>query len=192
MQAFIRGQSPEYVSTAVMGSVLECHDQSCDFLRGMAPDTIGEPAHVYTDIGSGPEPQTLAPTAVRHLGALMARDRGERMRYLSDAGMGDAETASLIALVTGWVDQADLERLGELSQFAVQGELGPGHLLERWITGRCKLQLAMLLAAPDIQDSHLAAAYAVAHAAELVLASYWSAGVPDNGVVAWVPGDDLD
>ena len=64
------------------------------------------------------EPVTFAANAVRHLGALMVRDRDEKMRYLSDAGMGNAEIASLIALVVRWLGEAGLERLGGLSRIA--------------------------------------------------------------------------
>ena len=217
---------PESVSTAVIGSVLECHDQGFHFLGGMVPvvDRAGIQVYVgsdasasvglfapssndkitrgrWFDLGvdydSSPaeaelEPVTFAANAVRHLGALMVRDRDEKMRYLSDAGMGNAEIASLIALVIRWLGEAGLEKLGDLSRIAVESDLGPGHVLERWINGRSQLDLALLLDATPIGDWELAVAYAFAHASELVLASYWSDGVPDDGVLSLVPGDDLD
>ena len=218
---------PESVSTAVMGSVLECHDQGFHFLGGMVPNLIRRPTGVYADTETsgalglvipefdfrttdGPwyhftvdfdlspveveleQGDTLAANAVRHLGLLMGRDRHQRMRYLSDAGMGNAEIASLVSLVVRWLDEAGMEKLGVLSRTAVDSDLGPGHVLERWINGRCKLDLALLLDATPILDWELAVAYAFAHASELVLASYWSDGVPDDEVIFLVAGDDLD
>ena len=217
---------PDSVSTAVIGSVLECHDQGFHFLGGMVPDVNKGRFYDHVDLavpvvfalgdteyevwkadsvryhatvvpgisatGGDLEPATLAANAVRHFRELMGRGRDERMRYLTDAGMRAAEVASLLALVVRWLDEAGLENLGVLSRIAVEGDLGPGHVLERWINGRSKLDLALLLDDTPIGDRELAVAYALAHASALVLASYWSDAVPDDGVLALVPGDDLD
>ena len=106
--------------------------------------------------------------------------------------MGKNEAADLVSLVVGWVDEAGLERLDVLSRIAVQRELGPGYVLERWINGRCQLRLALLLDDPAVKDSDLAVAYAVSHAADLVLASYLSDRDSEGDVVSLVPGDDLE
>ena len=217
---------PEFVSTVVMGSVFECHDQGFHYLGGMVPDldrvgpqvyassntsvafvdfspavrvtfagsVLSEPA--YDDdalpVAAGASSETAEVSAVRHFRALMGRDRDGRMLYLSDAGMEKAEIASLVALVVRWLGEAGLERLGVLSRMAVEGELGPGHVLERWISWRSNLDLALLLNDMPIGDWELAVAYSFAHASELVLASYWSDGVPDDETLSLVPGDDLD
>ena len=226
MQAFIRGQSPERISTAVMGTVLECHDQGFHFLGGMVPGAYDGDPQLYMQAGlpmadwtaeseynvevgigrpvmSPPVPafstsnyrmsaESAEEPAVRHLRELMATGRDGKLTYLSDAGMGKSEAASLISLVVGWVDEAGLERLDGLSRVAAERELGPGHILERWINGRCQLRLALLLDDPAVEDSDLAAAYAVSHAADLVLASYRSDLDAEDDVISLVPGDDLD
>ena len=223
MQAFIRGQSRERISTAVMGTVLECHDQGFHFLGGMVPDAFGEDFQLHLQAGlpiwdrtpefrnrvevgigrpvmssSGPvvsmsdDRISVEESAVRHLREMMAIGRDGKLAYLSNAGMDKAAVASLISLVVGWVDEAGLERLDGLSRVAAQRELGPGHVLERWIDGRCQLRLALLLDDPSVGDFDLAAAYAVSHAAELVLASYWSDVGAEAEVISFVPGDDLD
>ena len=177
---------PESVSTAVISSVLKCHDQGFYFLGGMLPDTtrmhprvylssegvvahrIAHPANdveitdglwsettFYLDpspVAADPEPAAVEAGAVRHLGALMGRDRDGKMRYLSDAGLVEAEVAILIALVVRWLGEAGLDRLGDLSRMAVGGDLGPGHVLERWIDGRSKLDLVLLLDGAPISD----------------------------------------
>ena len=51
MQAIIRGQSPERISTAVMGTVLECHDQGFHFLGGMVPGAYDEDLQVQMQAG---------------------------------------------------------------------------------------------------------------------------------------------
>ena len=130
--------------------------------------------------------------AVGHLRAMIGMGGDGKLAYLSDAGMDKSEAANLISLVVGWVDEAGLERLGDLSRVAAQRELGPGHVLERWINGRCQLRLALLLDDPEVQDSDLAAAYAVSHAAYLVLASYRSDLNVGDDVISLVAGDDLD
>ena len=226
MQDMISAQSRKHISTAVMGSVLECHDQGFHFLGGMVPNAAfaGFQAHMQADwsglhwrvdpgyggdvfVGppvlssSDPLRSAFAPEAgpehseggaVRHLRKLMAMGRDGKMRYLSDAGMGKETAEVLVSLVLGWLDEAGLERLGELSKVAVQRDLGPGHVLERWINGRSQLRLALLLDTESFGDSHLAAAYAVSHAADLVLASYRSGLGADDSDLSFVPGDDLD
>ena len=158
---------PESVSTAVISSVLECHDQGFHFLGGMVPDVARARAQVYlgsdavvthrilyseieieitgrpwskaafypdpSPVATDLEPEAVEAGAVRHLGALMGRDRDGKMHYLSDAGLVEGEVASLVALVVRWLDEAGLERLGDLSRIAIGGDLGPGHVLERWI-----------------------------------------------------------
>ena len=225
MQALLSAQSREHVSTAVMGSVLECHDQGFHFLGGMVPKAAYAGAQAYirgdqlgshwrpdpgfcADLAVGPAvlsssdldlsaaaseagPEDLADGAVRHLRKLMGMGRDAKMRYLSDAGMAKEAAAVLVSLVLGWLDEAGLERLGELSKVAAQGGLGPGHVLERWINGRYQLRLALLLDTEPVGDSDLAAAYAVSHVADLVLASYRSDLDADDSVLSFVPGDDL-
>ena len=226
MQAIFSAQSPDCVSTAVIGSVVVCHDQGFHFLGSMVPDTSVASAQVYMqtdpavprwmfDPGHGldtrdaasalsssprqfsapvpePGPEDLEDRAVRHLRELMRRARDGKMRYLSDAGMDKESSANLVSLVVSWLDEAGLERLGDLSRVAVQRDLGPGHVLERWINGLHQLRLALLLDAESVDHPDLAAAYAVSHAADLVLASYQSDLVADNGVLPLVAGDDLD
>lgn len=154
-------------------------------------DFVVDPDPYLAEIDPEPD-DSLAANAIRHLGVLMGRDRNQRMRYLSDAGMRNQEIATLVSLVVRWLDEAGMERLGILSRTAVDSDLGPGPVLECWINWRCKLDLALLLDATPIPDWELAVAYAFAHASELVLASYWSDGVPDNGALSLVAGDDLD
>lgn len=228
MLGVLATKPPDVISTAVMGSVLECQDRGFHFLGGMVPDVDrGVPeayddsdvsvvirmsrvrlvveakstdvpwsetvlAHEPSALASDLEVGTLAAGAVRHFTELMGRGRDGMMRYLSRAGMAKEEEASLVALVDRWLDEAGLERLGVLSRMAVEGQLGPGHVLETWINGRSKLDLALLLDDTHIRNWELAVAYAFAHASEMVLASYWSDGVPSSGVLSLVPGNDLD
>ena len=189
------------VSIAVMNSVMECHDQGFSFLGGMTPGA--------EDVQ---ESDTPATGAARRLAELMGRNRDKKIRYLSEAGMSDGEVASLIALVTQWLDDAGLERLGSLSRTAVAGDLGPGHVLKQWINAKSQLDLALLLDGARIDGARidgaridgaridgarikgweLSVAYAFARASELVLASYWSDSVPDDKFISLVPGDELD
>ena len=169
------------VSIAVMNSVMECHDQGFSFLGGITPGAEGVQ-----------ELDTPATGAARHLAELMARNRDKKMLYLSEAGMSDSEIAGLVALVTRWLDDAGMERLGRLSRIAVAGDLAPGHILKQWIDSRRWLDLALLLDNTRIKDSELSVAYAFAHASELALASYWSDSVPDDKPISLVPGDELD
>ena len=226
MQALIRGQSRETISTAVMGTVMDCHDQGFYLLGGMVPGdgAMGSWVHMRTGLpepywmvvpdlseGAGIGRSAMSPSvlelpmssdempvevedepAVRHLRELMALGRDGKLAYLSGAGMGEADSARLISLVMGWVDEAGWERLDSLSRVAAQRNLGPGHVLERWINGRCQLLLALLLDDPSVGDSDLAAAYAVSHAVDLVLASYVSDLDVEDEVISLVPEDDLD
>lgn len=226
MRALIRGQSRESISTAVMGTVLECHELGSRFLGGMAPDANAVGSQFYVQTGSpvaywmsgpglnvdvavgrsatslsvpvlsvGDDEVSVGPVAepaVRHLRALMAVGRDGKLAYLSGAGMGKAEVARLVSLVVGWVDEAGLERLNDWSRLAARRELGPGHVLERWINGRCQLLLALLLDDASFGDPDLVVAYALSHAADLVLASYWSDLGAEDDVIALAPGDDFD
>lgn len=146
----------------------------------------------FADGGPDVEPTATEGAAVRHLGELMRLGREGKMRYLSDAGMGKSEITRLVELVVGWVNEAGLDRLGELSIFASQSELGPGCVLQAWMDAECRLSLAFLLDGEFVEGSGLAAAYAVSHAAELVLASYEADLVDDDSPLFLVPGDDLD
>ena len=226
MKDLIRSRSRERISTAVMETVLGCHDQVFHFLGGMAPDAndmgsqfymqAGSPvAYWMSEIGlnvdipigrsatspSGPvlsvsddkiSVGSVEEPAVRHLWELMAMGRDGKLAYLSGAGMGKTEVANLVSLVVGWVDEAGFERLNVLSRLAARRGLGPGHVLDRWINGRCQLLLALLLDDPSVADADLAVAYAVSYAADLVLASCRSDLESEDEAFSLVPGDDLD
>ena len=232
MEAMVSARSDQRVSAAVIGTVMECHDQGFHFLVGAVPEAgdaksqevsarwrelsnrwqtyflmyrrrrISKAAsgsaplttQVMDFAHGGPyvEPTAAEGAAVRHLGELMRLGREGEMRYLSDAGMGKSELPRLVELVVGWVNEAGLDRLGDLSSFASQLELGPGCVLQAWMDAECRLSLAFLLDGEFVEGSGLAAAYAVSHAAELVLASYEADLVDDDGALFLVPGDDLD
>lgn len=130
--------------------------------------------------------------AVRHLVELMKLGREGKMSYLCDAGMGKSELTRLVELTVTWVNDAGLDRLGSLSRFAAQWEQGPGFVLQTWMDAERRVRLALLLDGESMGESALAAAYAVSHAAELVLASYGVDLVDDGGVLSLVAGDDLD
>ena len=114
------------------------------------------------------------------------------MRYLADAGMSNEDINALVGLVTEWLGEADLDRLDELSRGAAEEKVGPGQVLGRWINGHCKLLLALLLDSSTIADRDLAAAYAVSHAANVVLASYLTDSVPEEEDLFLNHEDDLD
>ena len=226
MRVLIPAESPERVSTAVIGTVMVCHNRGFDFLGGMVPNLNASVADAQTHddpsasywmkypgyvaggsvgvrsratrvmVFSGSvgevEPEGPWGVAVRHLGELMGLGRDGKMRYLADAGMERSECAGLVSMVSDWLDEAGLDRLGELSQVAARWGLGPGHVLERWIDGICQLRLALLLEIETVVDPNLATAYAVSHAADLVLASYRSDVAAGDDVLSLVPGDDLD
>lgn len=227
MQVSIRGQLPERISTAVIGTVLECHDQGFRFLGGVALDVDGNDVQPHMEAGRllwgvssgfghdvrvGIGDPVMSPSlpvfsvsdervttedpevepAARHLRKMVSLGRDGKLAYLLEAGMDRDTAASLVALVAGWVGEAGLDRLGVLSKFAVEKELGPGHVLERWINSRRQFRLAALLDNPSVRDFDLSVAYAVSHAAELVLVSYWSEIADDGGAISLVEGDDLD
>ena len=133
----------------------------------------------------------LEQSAVRHLEDMMAIGLDGRLAYLSEAGMDDNAVERLVSLVVGWVDEAGLGRLGGLLRSAAHNGMAPGHVLTRWLDGRCQLQLALLLDESAVGDSDLATAYAVSYAAELVIASYLSDVTPEQSI-ALVSGDDPD
>ncbi len=67
------------------------------------------------------------------------------MRYLTDSGMAESELVRLVELAMAWRHDAGLGRLGELSRFAAQSELGAGWVLQTWIDAEHRVRLAAVV-----------------------------------------------
>ena len=169
----------------------------CGLVRGpISEDPAGsgsmvEQAKGLTGDGAGGESSVEA-GAVRHLRELMGLGDEGKIRYLTDAGMAESELVRLVELAMSWRHDAGLGRLGELSRFAAQSELGARWVLQTWIDAEHRVGLALLLEGEAVGELGLAVAHAVSCTAEVVLASYWFDLCRDDSEIILVPGDELD
>lgn len=160
-----------------------------DAAPGSCP--VDERARDFAGDGAGAE-SAAEVGAARHLVELMRMGDEGKMRYLTDAGMAESELIRLVELAMSWRRDAGLGRMGELSRFAAQSELGAGWVLQGWIDAERRVRLAQLLEGEAVGELGLAVAHTVSGAAEVVLASYWFDLYGDDSEIILVPGDELD
>ena len=151
---------------------------------------VAEGAGNFAGDGAGAE-STAEVGAVRHLREMMRLGDEGKISYLTDAGMAESELIRLVELAMAWRHDAGLGRLGELSRFAAESELGAGWVLQTWIDAEHRARLALLLEGEAVGELGLAVAHAVSHAAEVVHASYWFDLYRDDSEIVLVPGDEL-
>ncbi len=160
-----------------------------DAAPGSGP--VAERAGDFAGDGAGAE-SAAEVGAVRHLVELMRLGDEGKIRYLTNAGMAESELVRLVELAMAWRHDAGLGRLGELSRFAAESELGAGWVLQTWIDAEHRVRLALLLEGEAVGELGLAVAHAVSRTAEVVFASYWFDLYRDDSEIVLVPGDELE
>ncbi len=206
MTVGISTAAPEWVSTAVVASVLECHQEAQDlwFTEGTnLGSTAKEPRARIIFMSHAQAPTNEATTrhsmdsdeavaeAEVHLRNLIFRSRAQRTRYLSDSGMQKRQISELVGLVDEWLNQDEILRLDTLSRNSADEVGRPSVLFAKWMNIRAIMRLVTLLDQSKLEDHHLAAAYAVCHAVRTASASYRPDTPAESKPLVLTPDDDL-
>ena len=206
MAVGISTAAPQLVSTAVVASVFECHQeaQGLWFTEWTNSGSTANELHSRIFFVSHTQPSPNEATtrqaidsdeavaeAEVHLRNLISRSRAQTMRYLSDSGMKKGQISELVGLVAEWLNQDQILRLDTLSRNSAEEVGKPSELFAKWMNIRAIMQLVTMLDQSKLEDHRLAAAYAVCYAMRIASASYRPDTPAESKPLALTPYDDL-